>query len=347
MLRVGIVGLGGIGFGHARAIAGLADVQVVAAADLLDAPRQKFRAAYPATALYPNHRELLRDAQVDAVAITLGHQLHHRLSVDALNAGKHVLVEKPMALSLAQCDAMVEAARRNGVQLVVGLNQRYLGPNRKAKEILDGGDLGPLITAVTYSQKNWSIANRRPQYRSRMHGGGYWLNSGVHMVDRLSWFVGSQAIKVKARIGTKSHYQAADDYGVAFIDYKSGVPGIVVCVGYRDGAPYFATELVCAQGAIRLSGSGDEFVEVGRGERWERVPFEQTDGFREEWRMFARAIQEGFEPPASGVWGRHMMEILFAAEQSSLSGREVELRGGAHWFAQETDEVVAPEHGVY
>jgi glucose-fructose oxidoreductase len=78
---------------------------------------------------------------VDAVAITLGHQLHHRLTVDACNAGKHVLVEKPMAISLEQCDQMMQAADDNNVKLMIGLTQHFYGTSLKAKEILDSGQL--------------------------------------------------------------------------------------------------------------------------------------------------------------------------------------------------------------
>ena len=346
MLRIGIVGLGGISRAHGDAIETLPDVEIVAAADLLEAPRREFCDRYEVPRAYPNHTELLKDDEVDAVAVTLGHQLHHRLTVDALNAGKHVLVEKPMALSLAQCDDMIETARRNGVKLMVGQTQHFLGPNRKAKEILDSGELGPLVTAVCYSVKNWNQENRRPQYRSRFHGGGYWISNGVHIVDRLTWLVGSQAARVKARIGTRSHYQAADDYGVAFVDYKSGVPGVAICVGYRDGAPNYQSEVICARGAVRISGSGDQFVAVGQGGKWTRVPYEDPPAtMTEEWRAFARSIQVDLEPPTSGEWSRHIMEILLAAERSSISGQQVTLASGTQYTVQTTGQVISQDHG--
>ena len=86
---------------------------------------------------YATHTELLADPEIDAVGVVLGHMLHHRLTVDACRAGKHVLVEKPMAISLEQCDEMVAAARENGVKLMVGLTNHFSPTNRKAREILD------------------------------------------------------------------------------------------------------------------------------------------------------------------------------------------------------------------
>ena len=141
-LRVGIIGLGGIGDAHCDAIATLDNVEVVAVADLLEEKRRESMERHNVSKGYASHTELLKDDNVDAVAITLGHQLHHRLTVDACNAGKHVLVEKPMAISLEQCDEMIDAAATNDVKLMVGYTQHYYGTSLKAKGILDSESLG-------------------------------------------------------------------------------------------------------------------------------------------------------------------------------------------------------------
>ena len=111
-LKVGIIGLGGIARAHCDAIATLENVEVVAVADLFEVNRRAYMEKYDIPKGYSSHTELLVDAEVEAVAVVLGHHLHHRLTVDACQAGKHVLVEKPMALSLAQCDEMIEAAAK-------------------------------------------------------------------------------------------------------------------------------------------------------------------------------------------------------------------------------------------
>ena len=208
-LKVGIIGLGGIARAHCLAISTLDNVEVVAVADLFEEKRRQYMEKYDIPKGYPSHTELLKDDEVEAVAVVLGHQLHHRLTVDACNAGKHVLVEKPMALSLEQCDDMIEAAANNNVKLMVGQTQHFYGTSLKAKEILDSGQLGPLMTVVCYMSKNWNHASRPPQYRSRFHGGGMWLANGVHVVDRLTWLMASQAVSVSASMGTRAHYQAS------------------------------------------------------------------------------------------------------------------------------------------
>jgi phthalate 4,5-cis-dihydrodiol dehydrogenase len=346
MLNVGIIGLGGISRSHLSAIATLPDVRVVAVADLVEDKRREAMARWDVPRGYRSHTELLEDGEVQAVAVVLGHQLHHRLVVDACTAGKHVLVEKPMALSLDQCDDMIQAARRSNVKLMVGLTQHYYGTSLKAKEILDSGALGPLITAVCYMSKNWGYRGRRPQYRSRFHGGGMWLTNGVHVVDRLTWVMASQALSVSAAIGTRAHYQAADDHGTALIRYKNGLAGVAVAVGFSDGAPNYACEVICANGTLRFSQHGEKYVMVGKGDRWEHVPFEDPPAeMTNEWKAFAEAIALDVEPATHGEYGRHVMEILFAAEESAVSGREVVLESGRRWNHQESGSPVTLHHG--
>lgn len=345
-LKVGIIGLGGIARAHCDAIATLENVEVVAVADLFEVNRRAYMEKYDIPKGYSSHTELLADAEVEAVAVVLGHHLHHRLTVDACQAGKHVLVEKPMALSLAQCDEMIEAAANHDVKLMVGQTQHFYGTSLKAKEILDSGELGPLITAVSYMSKNWNIAGRRPQYRSRFYGGGMWLSNGVHVVDRLTWVMASQAVSVSAAIGTRAHYQAGDDSATAFIRYKNGLAGVAVSVGFADGAPDFSCQVIGANGTLRFSQHGEKYVKVGKGNQWEDRPFDDPPAeMHNEWKAFAEAIAQDIEPPSSGEWGRHIMEILFAAEQSAISGREVMLESGLSWAHQQAGTPVTIHHG--
>ena len=202
---------------------------------------------------YDSHTELLEDDDIDAVAVTLGHQLHHRLTVDACNAGKHVLVEKPMAISMEQCDNMIAAAAANDVKLMVGHTQHFYGTSLKAKEILDSGELGPLITAVCYMSKKWGFSGRPPQYRSRYHGGGMWLSNGCSRGRSPDMGDGvSSGFRIRI-YRNAAHYQASDDSATAFIRYKNGLAGVAVSVGYADGAPSYECHVIGANGSLRFS----------------------------------------------------------------------------------------------
>ena len=345
-LKVGIIGLGGIARSHCDAIATLENVEVVAVADLLEEKRRQYMDEYGIPKGYASHTELLKDDEIDAVAVVLGHHLHHRLTVDACNAGKHVLVEKPMALSLEQCDDMIDAAASNNVKLMVGHTPHFSGPLLKMKEILDSGRLGPLMTIVCFSCKNWTYAHRAPQYRSRFHGGGMWLTNGVHVVDRLTWLMASQAASVSASIGTRAHYQAADDTATALIRYKNGLAGVAVSIAFADGPPIMDTQVICTNGTVRIIGGRQPVLQVGQGDEWEDIPFEYPPAVMHyEWKSFVQSIEQDIEPPTSGEWSRHIMEILFAAENSAISGSDVVLESGLSWTHQRAGIPVTRDHG--
>ena len=296
MLKVGIIGLGGNAVAHLRDIARIPElVQVVAVADLLEGPREKAMKELGVARGYASHTELLQDDNVDAVAIVLGHQLHHRLTMDALNAGRHVLVEKPMALSLEDCDEMIAAAHANRVKLMVGLTQHFHPTAVKAKEILDLGELGPIITAVSYMSKNWNYEKRRPQYR-KLYGGGMWLGNGVHEVDRLTWIMGSQAMSVadpSARAPTTRRATTTAPRSSATRTVPREPPSPL--------PTETAVELL-VRGDVRqrhaaLQRKFRAVCAAGRGEKWEDVEFDrETPAFTNEWRAFAECIEQDIEP---------------------------------------------------
>ena len=167
----------------------------------------------------------------------------------------------------------------------------------------------------------------------------------VHVVDRLTWVMASQAASVSASIGTRAHYQASDDSATAFIRYKNGLAGVAVAVGFADGAPSHECHVICANGSLRFSQHGEKFVKVGKGDKWEDVPFDDPPfEFQNEWKAFAEAIEQNIEPPTHGEWGRHIMEIMFAAEESAITGMEVELED-VGWSNQRSGSPVTRNHG--
>ena len=302
---MGSSGWGAFSRSHAAAIAELDNVEIVAVADLFADKRAEFMDKWGVAKGYTTHTELLQDPEVDAVAITLGHQLHHRLTVDACNAGKHVLVEKPMAISLDQCDAMIEAADANRRQVDGGPHPALLRhqPQGQGNSRLRDSS-GPLMTVVCYMSKNWGfVQTRRPQYRSRYHGGGMWLANGVHVVDRLMWLLGSQAAAVSAVMGTRAHYQASDDTSTALIRTKNGLAGVAVACGYANGGPSFESHVIGANGSLKFSQHGEKFVRLGTGEQWEDVAFDDPKAeFYHEWEVIRESDRSG----PGAAFGRHV-----------------------------------------
>ena len=189
--------------------------------------------------------------------------------------------------------------------------------------------------------KNWG-SNRPAQYRSRYHGGGMWMTNGVHVVDRLTWIIGSQASSVSANVTTSSRYQAADDSGSAFIRYKNGVTGHALAIGYEDGAFIGECYIIGPKGSLRFAQHPNKFVKLGKNEEWIDIPFEDPPNESHfEWTHFQESILQNIEPSTNGPWGKHIIEILLAAEASSISRQQINLRNFDKYYYQETGEIVS------
>ncbi|MDE0179791.1 MAG: hypothetical protein OXL39_00505, partial [Caldilineaceae bacterium] len=149
-----------------------------------------------------------------------------------------------------------------------------------------------------------------------------------------------------ASMGTRAHYQASDDTATALVRYKNGLAGVAVSIGFADGAPNYESQVICANGTLRFSQHGEKFVRIGQGDEWKEIPFDDPPvEMHHEWRSFVESIEQDIEPPTSGEWGRHIMEILFAAESSAISGREVILESGLSWTHQRHGIPVTRNHG--
>src|SRR5262245_17758390 len=179
MIRVGVIGGSGIASSHGQAIRSHAALaRAVAVAEIDSARRTQFTERWGGRG-YEGAADLLADPNVDAVVICLPHWLHARTAIDAARAGKHVLVEKPMAVTVDECDQMIAAAREAGVKLMVAHTRRFYPGVLAVKESIEAGIIGEPIAADARFVKNWGFKSRAPWYNDRARGGGMWLTNGV------------------------------------------------------------------------------------------------------------------------------------------------------------------------
>ncbi|MGH2351135.1 MAG: Gfo/Idh/MocA family protein, partial [Chloroflexota bacterium] len=259
-------------------------------------------------------------------------------------AGKHVLVEKPMAMSPAECDRMIEAAQANDRRLAVGLTHHFHAVPAKAKELLDSGRFGRIAwgTEVMYAARR--LGSNAEWFFDRSRGGGQLLANGVHFVDRLCWTIGSTGggaasagpatpdraspVAVKALVGTFFNQYPADDGAVVFIQFNTGQVGTMHLTGHYSGASRYEAKYVCAKGMVKYG--RDLFAtdpDAPDDTAYHPVPVEKESGFIPQLRNLVGAIRSGTTPAVPGEWGRLVMSILFAVEESSRTGREVRLDG--------------------
>jgi predicted dehydrogenase len=324
MLNIGIIGAGDFGARHARAMAELDDVALVAASRTSPAALEEFTRQFGGRG-YLDYRDLLADPAVDAVVIATPHHLHTPVVEAAAAAGKAILLEKPMAPTPAECDAILAAADEAGVTLFLGHINQFAATYRQAKSILESGELGEIVLGVSTMSKFWFEPNRRDWHLDRATGGGMWLTAGIHSLDRLTWLVGSRVERVFATLGTRFHDQDADDAGLIQVVYANGAAGSIVSVGYRQGAPKHLTELTCTRGMLDIAYDG---LRIGRNEQWQDVPVVAEEDWMhhalvEEWRAFVAAVEGRCEPAVSGAYARHIMDVVFGAEESARTGAAV------------------------
>ncbi|MBK8021037.1 MAG: Gfo/Idh/MocA family oxidoreductase [Chloroflexi bacterium] len=326
--QIGIIGAGDFGAKHASALRELDGVRVAAASRNNAAALEDFTREFGGQG-FTDYRDLLAQSEIDAVVIATPHHHHTEIALAAVKAGKHILLEKPMAPTLAECDAILQAAQEAGVTLMVGHLNRFTHSYRFAKDLIASGEMGRVVQGTAAMQKFWFEPNRRGWHLDRATGGGVWLTVGIHPLDRLTWLIDSPVAAVSARFGTYFHDMAADDTGMVFLRYENGAAGLVISTGYSVGAPRHTTELTCTKGMLTIDyGSG---VQIGRDDQWQLLPESVPSGswmhgaLVEEWRAFLHAVDTGSEPAVSGADARHIMAAAFAAERSSELDREVRL----------------------
>jgi phthalate 4,5-cis-dihydrodiol dehydrogenase len=324
---IGLIGAGDFGRQHARALRDLEGARLVAASARGPERLAAFTAEFGGTG-HPDYRELLHDPAVDAVCIALPHQIHAEAAIAAAEAGKAILLEKPMAPGVAECDAIIAAVARAGVPFMVGHNYRFTPAYQLAKRLVEGGEIGTPILCTAAMVKDWGYAKRQPWHL--VEGGGMWLTNGIHLVDRLSWLIGALPSDVRAHVGTHFHDQQADDLGAALITFDSGAVALVRAVAYRAGGQDHWTEIQGTDGALRVSHA--QGVLLGRDDRWRAVSRPDPDWMltclRQEWGAFLDYLRDGGAAPVPAGYARRMVATIAAGRESSATGRVVRVAGG-------------------
>jgi len=197
MKRIGIVGAGIIGQQHKEAIINNKKCCIAAVCDIVVDKAEELARGTDAK-VYTDYEKMAEEA-LDAVILNLPHYLHKAVTIFFLEKKIPVLVEKPMAISVEECDEMIAAAKKNNTLLAVGHVYRYVGAYRKIKEIIEQGTLGKLCL-VTESRNTDYFSPKRPSWFLDKHkaGGGIVVNFGAHSIDKLLYTTGASVISVKA-----------------------------------------------------------------------------------------------------------------------------------------------------
>jgi predicted dehydrogenase len=281
----------------------------------------------------PDPGALLARPDVDAVVIATPHTTHLPLALAAAAAGKHIYLEKPMALSVAECDGILAAARDAGVQVTVASQSRYNEISLRAKELIDEGVTGPItMFRVTSPTVGWDVP-ADGWFVDPREGGAY-LDWGPHGCDTLRWFTGSDATQAFAMFANFGDIPALDPSAMVSYRLASGAMA-QLWMSYEIPPPGLGSYMqwLCVGHEGMLDFTRDT-LRLGRGDAWETVldmpPWDWTVDPKAPRRIgltarqveqFARALLDGGTPEVSGEDGRAAIEMVEAAIRSARTGQ--------------------------
>jgi len=306
ILKLGMVGIG-VGCAEIlRAIADMTTIEVVAGADVSPETREKFAKRYPRARTYDSAEALCRDPDVQAVWVATPNRFHAEHAILAATHGKHVVVEKPMALSLQEAEAMVEAAEKNNINLLAGHTRAFTLPVRAMRRIIQSGQCGELRALNIWSYSDWMLRPRTADELDPSQGGGVPYRQGPHQVDTVRLLGGGLLRSVRAQVGAWLPERPIPGYYSAFLEFESGLPATIVHNGYG----YFAAAELVPWGRDKSIYNSAERSEIRRrlrsGNRDEEAEKQAI-------RLGGNREKEYFYEDASSAWVPEDMGFAIAS----------------------------------
>jgi predicted dehydrogenase len=348
-LRVGIIGAGSISDLHLSAYKDNKDVELIAIADLNEKRAQEKTEKYGAKKVYTDYHDLLADDDIDAVSICLWNNMHAQVAIDALDAGKNVLVEKPLSMTVEEAKRIEEAVHRNNRLLQVGFVRRH-GTNTKViKEFIDGGDLGEIYYAkASYLRR---LGNPGGWFADKeKSGGGPLIDIGVHVIDLCWYLMGRPKVKsvsgnVYHKLGNRKNIKNLDFYKAADYDAsKNSVEDMAnALIRFENGASLmvdvsFTLHAKNDEVSVKLYGDkGGAEIEPELQiitEKYDTIinatpqlssnAFDFTKSFQNEVDHFVSCCLTGDESISPVEDGVEIMKILCGVYESSEKGIEIQ-----------------------
>lgn len=323
-MRIGLIGAGAVAPFHATAAAELDGMELTAVCDIDE------RAGHRATsgtgaAVFDDHRRMLEAGVVDAVIVNTPHSLHLPITEDAAATGVHVMVEKPMATTVEDCDRMIAACDAAGVMLTVGHIQHYMPEKVAAAHIISSGELGAVRMIRDNRSTDYRPGTRSPWFFSpEIAGGGALINIGGHCLDRSLWLGGGQAVEILASTVNRFGSPVETD-GAMLLRLDNGV-GVTIAVVSDPATRSDTMAIICDGGIIEVDPRRGTIVQADGRTRvvHESAPGDIQRAFTAQLADFA-AVIGGADPTVSAAHARHVVELVLAAYRSSAEGSALSL----------------------
>jgi predicted dehydrogenase len=324
-IGVGLIGVGEISVEHAKGYAARKDARITAIADINLSAAKSAAERYGAKQYYSDYHQLLLDPNVDVVDICIPHSLHSAAVVSAAEAGKHVLVQKPMAITLDECDQMISAARKAGVKLMVNHNQIFYPPYQELRRMITSGELGQ----IHMLRARLGIGGKLSGWRAdpKITGGGLLFDSGVHRFYTSRFLMG-EVKSVQAFADKNNPREEGEDIAVVLLRFDGSRYGIIDASYFDPPGAYDDTlEAYGNLGMAKVPGcegfwtgfvSGPS-LQIYREGKWnERSDLESDWSKTIQYGIhhFLDSVIHDSKPSVSGEEGRRIVEIILACYES-------------------------------
>ena len=333
-IKVAIIGAGRIGQRHAEAYKKIKNVELVGFADNITKNANKLSKKFKTNTLTIN--QILSDNNIDAVNVCTPNIDHAKITIKMLNSGKHVLVEKPMAINLSDCDKMINAAHKNNVKLMVGQTYRFYPSSIAAKKVINSGQIGKIKFAQIHGIDPGFISGQKktPQWFRKKELGGGILFDMIHMVDLLrDWFKSEISQVYVPSIDKMDKNATAEQMCFIIMKFKNGVSVSIMSIAPSWGIRDAGIKLIGQKGALHVM-YGEE-VKIGK-KTWRQIdfPFKAKNatfehnlmGFKNELSEFVKSIQEKRKPSVTGDDGKKNLAAVLAMYESHRLKKVIKLK---------------------
>ncbi len=312
-LGVAVIGTGFWGKNHARNYREIENTNLVAICDV-NPERAKAIANQYGVKAYTDSAEMLKDPEIQAVSVCTWSIKLAEEALKCLNAGKHVLVEKPMATDTKQAQALIDTAKANGLHLTVGFLMRFIPGLQQIRQAVETKNIGELVSAT---------AKRVTQWPERIGDVGVVKDTAIHDIDVMRFISGEDPVSVYAKMGSMRHRQF-EDYAQIMLTYESGKTAFIES-NWLTPYKIRALNVTGSEAIMRLDYNSQElWIENAKESLQPRIPFEEP--LKAELKHFAECVTEKKTPMITGEDGYKALQIALASMESSAKNTVIKLK---------------------
>ena len=326
-VKLAMVGCGGMGGAHMRRFHTLSDrVELAAAVDVVQERAEAVAEQFPGAVVATDYHEVLKD--VDAVLLALPHHLHFSVGQACLNAGVHVLIEKPMANYEVACKELIEASEASGKVLMVAYCMRFHPLVQRLKELLDEGAYGEVFQVSIWTEQLTRYPEDHWASNKERLGGGQFFSHGCHYVDLLLWFLGRPVKGVHMGTNLGTPWMEREGTSNATIEFEGGRLGYHFGTwGARGTRLKYSIHAHCTDGMLEADISGGKLMHIMRGEEKVLLEAESTKHTENEMAHFLDCIETGQMPLTNGHESLQGLRVIWRMYEAEQEGQIADLTG--------------------